>query len=193
MRKFPILMLLLLAMPAGSDVLIPPPTCYPGAGSCTAAYSALVVEDALPPYESSGICWQWYQIDASGDFYEAVGWCGRWSDDLPSLASFSGDTLWKEYVTRDLTPAEQRTWDGLLIHRPASVYVVALSSKMTSRPTFPVVNGVRSLTKNGRIEIGLPCRPSRLRVGDYADVSGQPNLLTNSPLPPGTVALCAKR
>ena len=191
MKTLFVLLMLLFATAASAD--IPVPKCYPEQLTCGKAYSALIVEGAVQPFESLGRCVQWYQIDDSGDFYEAVGYCERWSDDMPNPEPITGDALWNEYVARNLDEVETRVWNGLLIHQPLSVYAVPPNGTATTRPTYKVVNGVRQSSSNGRIAIGSICRPSILKIGSYADVSGQINSSTGSPLPANTVASCAKR
>lgn len=166
-------------------ISVPAPSCYASQAPCTQAFTA---------YSADGLCVQWYEPD--GDEWEADGYCLLYADIAPdetgTVSSFwlkpmtkaERDALWAKQVTRGLSAAEQAAWDGLLIHKPLSVYAVAPYRTQTTRATYPLVNGVRGSTSNGRVPIGSPCYPSIWSGGTYAALS-----LTH----PTAVAVCVRR
>lgn len=170
-----------------------PPVCYPGSGGCTAA--------RLSAYEA-GLCVAWYMPGV--DDWEPAGYCLRFDDIAPDASGsiaelwFSGssksvnDGIWQRQVTRELEPAEKLRFNQLLTPPPPSLFAVARSSSAT-RPTYPVVNGARSSTSNGRVLVGARCGCS-LKVGNYCSVAGEADASRPGRVLAGkTVSLCAKR
>lgn len=99
---------------------------------------------------------------------------------------------------------------------PAEVWLVGATGKSTTRPTYPVANGVRSKTSDGRAPIGTPCDCSKPTVegkttycplatpwqpGPVPDPAAPPTATapnrptappTVLPAPPPSVTVCVK-
>lgn len=104
--------------------------------------------------------------------------------------------IWKRYATTSwLSPELKAVWCPYeaeiysFLTAPAAVpdvFVVAKNGTYTTRPTYPVVNGVRGTTATGnRAVIGQACDCSKLRFAET-------NLYCAAPGFPAEVTLCTK-
>jgi hypothetical protein len=142
-----------------------------------------------------GFAVRWY---CKGKYGWAVeGFSGRASElvegweDFQVAALFSRakfNELWTEYLTdaSQSDPALRLLARAIDLERmPADpVYVVAPNSTSPTRPTYPVVDGIRKTTSNGRANVGAKCDCKRLAID-----AAKPYCAVDT-IPGATVALC---
>lgn len=194
------LVLLVAALPASAQ-----PKCWPDLTVPATLQSVQQGRTAKPgeivyAASSVGLVYGWHCTDAAGVWHRyVVG--GPWTAFRPDWLAVA-DALWRgteadraaawtQYAT---APAIDTRLAGdvaalvaLMPPPPAEVWLVARNSTYTTRPTYPVADGIRSTTSNGRVDVGAACDCAAVKIVSgtttYCGVLGRAD----------TVAVCTRQ
>lgn len=187
MKRFLLGFLLLLCGPTVMSMTVPSPSCFVVSGA--AGYTMGTTEDGRHS--------AWWCLRGHGDYEMALlvmkaGYV-LIHPTVPVAATPVETALayWNANVTESCfvtNPDEavhrlcDAAYSAALATRPLPPFVVRTNGTALTRPTYPVVNGVRSLTSNGVVSVRdargrpTPCNAAQ-KLGSYMQVKRTPDLV----------------
>lgn len=191
MMKTLLLLLLLLGSPAQAQTLPPEPAeCYvtSGARGYTMGQTPDGTYGAWWCLDTVTADWKMAFVFARTNYVLVHPQVPAGTSDLDTLKAYwvANVTLGCNAADAAITRLCDAAHNAALDTRPLPPFIVRPNGLALTRPTYPVVNGVRSTTSNGTVPILDPygratgCNPVE-RLGNYMRVKSTP----------GTVALCS--